>query len=102
MKPPKQEHDTIINALEKHYTSTQLTAKGLAEILVISESHLNNICHTNFGKTPAKLILCFRMQKALELYTTIGEKNFTCKMVGYDNYRRYKSALREYCEEHKP
>ncbi|MBX7154664.1 MAG: hypothetical protein U0Y96_14205 [Candidatus Kapaibacterium sp.] len=99
MKPPRHEHNDIMNALEEHYAYIQLTATQLAEILGISESHLCRVCVANYGKTTAKLIHCFRIKKAVELRATLGEKKFTCRMVGYVNIRTYKKALQEHCND---
>lgn len=96
MKSQQQHQEQIILVLQQHYSSTQLSVKSLAEMLDVSERYLLDICIAHFGKTPAKLILSYRIKKALELQERIGAKNFTCTMVGYGNYRTYKRALQEY------
>ncbi len=100
MKPSKQERNCIMLALNNHYTCTQLTAERLAEHIGISVRHLNNLCHAYFGKTPSKLIQWYRIQKALEFYSTIGKEHFVCSMVGFDNSRTFKAALKEYQRNH--
>ncbi|MBX7153625.1 MAG: helix-turn-helix domain-containing protein [Candidatus Kapaibacterium sp.] len=96
MKPSKHEHDLVLKAIIEHYTSTQFTAQRLAEIIGITEKRLNDICHTHFGKTPARLIQNYRIQRALEYHAEMGEENFNCILVGFDNHRRYVTALKKY------